>query len=161
MLLGLVGATAGEHELLGRPDAAARPATCCRGSARWSRAPRSTPTSTAATTCCGSTRATARCRARGAGERVDAALERVGLTAAAGKRYRKYSLGMRQRLGLAAALLRPRELLVLDEPTNGLDPQGTREVRHLVREASGGGRDGLRLVAPAQRDRADLHPRRA
>lgn len=65
-------------------------------------------------------------------QRVGAALERVGLSAAAGKRYRAYSLGMRQRLGIAAALLRPRELLVLDEPTNGLDPQGTREVRHLV-----------------------------
>jgi ABC-2 type transport system ATP-binding protein len=46
---------------------------------------------------------------------------------------------MRQRLGLAAALLRPRDLLVLDEPTNGLDPQGTREVRHLLREASAEG----------------------
>jgi ABC-type multidrug transport system ATPase subunit len=64
--------------------------------------------------------------------RIGAALERVGLGAAAGKRYRTYSLGMRQRLGLAAALLRPRDLLVLDEPTNGLDPQGTREVRTLV-----------------------------
>ena len=49
-----------------------------------------------------------------------------------GKRYRAYSLGMRQRLGIAAALLQPRELLILDEPTNGLDPQGTREVRALV-----------------------------
>ncbi len=67
-------------------------------------------------------------------ERVEDALERVGLGAAAGKRYRKYSLGMRQRLGLAAALLRDRDLLVLDEPTNGLDPQGTREVRSLLRE---------------------------
>jgi len=64
--------------------------------------------------------------------RVGSALERVGLTAASGKRYRAYSLGMRQRLGIAAALLQPRDLLVLDEPTNGLDPQGTREVRHLV-----------------------------
>jgi ABC-2 type transport system ATP-binding protein len=64
--------------------------------------------------------------------RVSAALERVGLLAAAGKRYRAYSLGMRQRLALASALLSPRELLVLDEPTNGLDPQGTREVRALI-----------------------------
>jgi ABC-2 type transport system ATP-binding protein len=64
---------------------------------------------------------------------VHAALERVGLVAAAGKRYRAYSLGMRQRLCLAGALLRPRSLLVLDEPTNGLDPQGTREIRQLVR----------------------------
>ena len=69
---------------------------------------------------------------RTARQRIDAALDRVGLLAAAGKRYRAYSLGMRQRLAIAAALLRPRELLVLDEPTNGLDPQGTREVRHLV-----------------------------
>ncbi len=66
--------------------------------------------------------------------RVGTALERVGLSAAANKRYRAYSLGMRQRLGIAAALLQPRDLLVLDEPTNGLDPQGTREVRHLVAE---------------------------
>ena len=64
--------------------------------------------------------------------RIAEALDRVGLTAAAGKRYRNYSLGMRQRLGIAAALLQPRSLLVLDEPTNGLDPQGTREVRHLI-----------------------------
>ncbi|MCU4186955.1 ABC transporter ATP-binding protein [Acidiferrimicrobium sp. IK] len=66
--------------------------------------------------------------------RIEAALGRVGLTAAATKKYRAYSLGMRQRLGLAAALLRPRHLLVLDEPTNGMDPQGTREIRNLVAE---------------------------
>ena len=66
--------------------------------------------------------------------RVDEALGRVGLAAAATKRYRQYSLGMKQRLGIAAALLQPRQLLVLDEPTNGLDPQGTREVRTLIRE---------------------------
>ena len=65
-------------------------------------------------------------------QRIDTALDRVGLLAAAGKRYRAYSLGMRQRLAIAGALLSPRQLLILDEPTNGLDPQGTREVRHLV-----------------------------
>ena len=64
--------------------------------------------------------------------RVDAALERVGLLAAATKKYRAYSLGMRQRLAIGSCLLRSRDLLVLDEPTNGLDPQGTREVRSLV-----------------------------
>lgn len=64
--------------------------------------------------------------------RIDAALERVGLVPAAGKMFRRYSLGMKQRLGIAAALLRDRDLLVLDEPTNGLDPQGTREIRHLI-----------------------------
>ncbi len=67
-------------------------------------------------------------------QRIDTALARVGLGAAAKKRFRAYSLGMRQRLGLAAALVRPCRLLILDEPTNGLDPQGTREVRALVRE---------------------------
>jgi len=65
---------------------------------------------------------------------VDDALARVGLTAAATRRYRAYSLGMKQRLGLAAALLVPRQLVVLDEPTNGLDPAGTREVRRIIGE---------------------------
>jgi ABC-2 type transport system ATP-binding protein len=69
---------------------------------------------------------------RSARARIDAALGRVGLLAAAGKRYRFYSLGMRQRLAIAAALLHPCDLLILDEPTNGLDPQGTREVRSLL-----------------------------
>lgn len=64
--------------------------------------------------------------------RVDAALEKVGLGKAAKLPVHAYSLGMKQRLGIANALLRERELLVLDEPTNGLDPQGTREVRHLI-----------------------------
>jgi ABC-2 type transport system ATP-binding protein len=71
--------------------------------------------------------------------RVDRALERVGLTHAAGKKVRAYSLGMKQRLGIANALLSPRDLLVLDEPTNGLDPQGTREVRSLVRSLAADG----------------------
>jgi ABC-2 type transport system ATP-binding protein len=71
--------------------------------------------------------------------RVGEALERVGLTHAAGKRVHAYSLGMKQRLGIANALLSPRELLVLDEPTNGLDPQGTREVRSLVRSLAADG----------------------
>ncbi|MGA8789177.1 MAG: ABC transporter ATP-binding protein [Paenarthrobacter sp.] len=72
-------------------------------------------------------------------QRVHEALERVGLGHAAGKKVRAYSLGMKQRLGLANAMLRPRKLLVLDEPTNGLDPQGTREVRSLVRALAAGG----------------------
>lgn len=71
--------------------------------------------------------------------RVAAALDRVGLAAAAGKKAKAYSLGMKQRLGLAAALLQPRRLLVLDEPTNGLDPQGMREIRTLVRELAADG----------------------
>ncbi|MFH0516544.1 ABC transporter ATP-binding protein [Streptomyces sp. M41] len=71
--------------------------------------------------------------------RVGAALDRVGLAAAAGKKAKAYSLGMKQRLGLAAALLQPRRLLVLDEPTNGLDPQGMREIRSLIRELASDG----------------------
>lgn len=71
--------------------------------------------------------------------RVRAALDRVGLTHAAEKKAHAYSLGMKQRLGLANALLMPRELLVLDEPTNGLDPQGTREVRALIRSFAADG----------------------
>jgi ABC-2 type transport system ATP-binding protein len=72
-------------------------------------------------------------------ERVERALERVGLTHAASKKAHKYSLGMKQRLGIANALLMPRDLLVLDEPTNGLDPQGTREVRNLIRSLAADG----------------------
>ncbi len=72
-------------------------------------------------------------------KRVDAALERVGLTNAAKKKVHAYSLGMKQRLGLANALLKPREILILDEPTNGLDPQGTREVRNLIRSLANEG----------------------
>jgi ABC-2 type transport system ATP-binding protein len=71
--------------------------------------------------------------------RIGEALDRVGLLSAAKKRYRNYSLGMKQRLAIAASLLQPRELVILDEPTNGLDPQGTREVRALVRQIAADG----------------------
>lgn len=71
--------------------------------------------------------------------RVKDALERVGLSNAASKKVRAYSLGMKQRLAIANALLAPRDLLVLDEPTNGLDPQGTREVRSLVKSLAAEG----------------------
>jgi ABC-type multidrug transport system ATPase subunit len=80
---------------------------------------------------------------RTSGSRIDAALDRVGLLSAAEKRYRAYSLGMRQRLAIEASLLMPRDLLVLDEPTNGLDPQGTREVRHLISDLA---RDGATVL---------------
>jgi ABC-type multidrug transport system ATPase subunit len=138
MLLGLVRPTAGSHTLLGAEFeqfgamSLARVGALVEGPAfhpyldgranlaRLDAADRSTDAATS--------------RAR-----IAEALERVGLTAAAAKRYRAYSLGMRQRLGIAAALLRPRDLLVLDEPTNGLDPQGTREVRLLIGELARSG----------------------
>jgi ABC-2 type transport system ATP-binding protein len=138
MLLGLIRATAGRHTLLGEPlpDRAAevlpRVGALVEGPAfhpylsgadnlrRLDAADRTADPATAAA-------------------RIAAALARVGLSAAAGKRYRQYSLGMKQRLAIAAALLVPRELLVLDEPTNGLDPQGTREVRTLVGELAAEG----------------------
>ena len=66
--------------------------------------------------------------------RADQVLERVGLTGAASKRVAEYSLGMRQRLGLAQALLGDPGVLVLDEPANGLDPAGIRWMRLLLRE---------------------------
>ena len=72
-------------------------------------------------------------------DRVEEALHRVGLAGIDRRPVRAYSLGMRQRLGLAAALLRRPRLLVLDEPTNGLDPRGIREVRDLLTELNAGG----------------------
>ena len=138
MLLGLIAPTSGECELLGVPMPAGGARVLPRvgavvegpafypylsGEANLLRYDAADPTADPAT----------------ARDRIAAALDRVGLTAAARKRYRAYSLGMRQRLAIAAALLRPRDLLVLDEPTNGLDPQGTREVRALIREIAADG----------------------
>jgi ABC-2 type transport system ATP-binding protein len=71
---------------------------------------------------------------------VDTTLERVGLAERADDLVRGYSLGMRQRLGIAIALLKDPELLVLDEPANGLDPAGIREVRELIRNLGAEGR---------------------
>jgi len=138
MLLGLVTPTSGEVELLGQPvprasaEVLPRVGALVEGPAFHpylsGRANLTRLDAADRTVSSGSSRA-----------RIDAALERVGLGAAASKRFRTYSLGMKQRLGLAAALLRPRELFILDEPTNGLDPQGTREVRTLVRELAADG----------------------
>jgi ABC-2 type transport system ATP-binding protein len=133
MLLGLVNPTSGSHALLGTPmpDGAIRVlprvGSLVEGPAFY-------PFLTGRDNLVRCDAADRTADPRTARQRIDTALDRVGLLAAARKRYRIYSLGMKQRLGIAAALLRPRELIVLDEPTNGLDPQGTREVRGLVRE---------------------------
>jgi ABC-2 type transport system ATP-binding protein len=75
--------------------------------------------------------------------RVDQVLDQVGLAGAAGRRVGGFSLGMRQRLGLASALLGDPEVLVLDEPANGLDPEGVRWLRGLVRGLAAEGRTVL------------------
>ncbi|MGJ9423086.1 ABC transporter ATP-binding protein [Aeromicrobium sp. CF3.5] len=76
---------------------------------------------------------------RGRSKRIDEVLDRVGLDPSDKRPVRTYSLGMRQRLGLASALLRTPRLLILDEPTNGLDPQGIREIRDLLVELNSHG----------------------
>ena len=73
-------------------------------------------------------------------EQVPLVLEMVGLTSRAGDKVANYSLGMKQRLGIATALLPDPELIILDEPTNGLDPAGIVEIRNLLRQIGGSGR---------------------
>lgn len=131
MLLGLIAPSEGEHRILGHPmpqdltTALHRVGSLIEGPAFHSHL-------SGLANLRRLDAADARSDAATSEQRIDQALDRVGLKPAAGKRFRAYSLGMKQRLAIAAALLAPRDLLVLDEPTNGLDPQGTREVRHLV-----------------------------
>jgi ABC-type multidrug transport system ATPase subunit len=142
MLLGLISPTAGEISLLGSwmPSAAR---TVLRRVGSLVEGPAFHPYLSGRANLARLDAADRFSDARSSRRRIDAALDRVGLLAAADKRYRAYSLGMRQRLAIANSLLMPRDLLVLDEPTNGLDPQGTREVRHLISDLA---RDGATVL---------------
>jgi ABC-2 type transport system ATP-binding protein len=75
--------------------------------------------------------------------RIEPVLKLVDLTNRGGYKFKTYSTGMKQRLGVAAALLKAPDLLILDEPTSGLDPQGTIEMRALIKELKQGGRTVL------------------
>ena len=138
MLLGLVYATSGEIEVMGRPmprrSAEVLPQIGALVEGPSSYGHLSGRANLALIDAAG--RAGAR-RTRRA--RIAEALERVGLSGIDNRPVKRYSLGMRQRLGLAAALLRAPRLLILDEPTNGLDPRGIREVRDLLSELNKAG----------------------
>ena len=82
-------------------------------------------------------------RGGGALARVEPLLARLGLQQRGGSKFRTYSLGMRQRLGIASTLLADPALVILDEPANGLDPAGQREIRELIRELAGENRGVL------------------
>jgi ABC-type multidrug transport system ATPase subunit len=131
MLLGLVLPTAGEVRLLGEPMPKAarrvlpRVGALVEGPAHYGHLSGRANLALIDAAGPGGSRRTRRAR-------IESVLEQVGLAGVGRKPVRAYSLGMRQRLGLAAALLRRPELLVLDEPTNGLDPQGIHEIRDLL-----------------------------
>jgi ABC-2 type transport system ATP-binding protein len=131
MLLGLVYATSGDIEIMGRPIPA-RTAEVLPQVGSLVEGPSSyghlSGRANLALLDASGTSGGRRTRRR----RITEALERVGLAGIDDRAVRKYSLGMRQRLGLAGALLRTPRLLILDEPTNGLDPQGIREIRDLL-----------------------------
>jgi ABC-2 type transport system ATP-binding protein len=139
MLLGLVLPTSGQAEVLGEPMPAARRTVLPRVGALVE-GPGAYPhlsgrANLALLDASGADRSPRRAREA----RISEVLEEVGLDPADRRPTRAYSLGMRQRLGLAAALMRRPRLLVLDEPTNGLDPQGIEEIRRLLTRLNAAG----------------------
>ncbi len=135
MLLGLIRPTSGAASVLGRrpghPESLARVGALVESPAFYPYL---------------SGRDNLRVIARYAGvpkERIDSALEQVELADRARDKFATYSLGMKQRLGVAAALLKDPELLILDEPTNGLDPAGMADMRDLIRSLGSGERTVL------------------
>jgi ABC-2 type transport system ATP-binding protein len=128
MLLGLTQASSGTMRLLGRPVPEERAAALARVGAIVEE-----PRFHGHLTGRENLTVIAAARERAAHERIDGALARVGLSDRADERVKGYSLGMRQRLGVARSLLADPELLILDEPTNGLDPAGIHEFRDMIR----------------------------
>jgi ABC-2 type transport system ATP-binding protein len=128
MLLGLTGATSGTMHLLGRPVPAERTAALARVGAIVEE-----PRFHSHLTGRENLTVIAAAREPEAHDRIDGALARAGLSQRADERVKRYSLGMRQRLGVARSLLADPELLILDEPTNGLDPAGMHEFRDMIR----------------------------
>src|SRR5436189_5430115 len=128
MLLGLTHATSGTMQLLGRPVPQERAAALARVGAIVEE-----PRFHGHLTGRENLVVIAAAREWEAHSRIDGALARVGLSQRADERVKRYSLGMRQRLGVARSLLADPELLILDEPTNGLDPAGIHEFRDMIR----------------------------